>query len=222
MLDAGCGTGHYGIKLRKSGYRVDFQDLSLQMLDRARAAYESAGLDGSPRFVHGDLEDGADLPRDEYDLIVAEGDILSFVKDPRRCLSTVASLLKEGGVFLASMDQRYAGVEHYLSGGDLRALAEFVKTGKTEWLAKDVEDRFPTRSFTASEARKLFEGAGLRVESVVGRTILPFHKHRALLLDRDARRGWLALEEKMHRDESALGRASHLEVAGRKVSVEAP
>jgi len=216
VLDAGCGTGHYGIKLRKSGYRVDFQDLSLQMLDRARKAYERGRLDGDPRFVHGDLEDGSDLPKGEYDLIVAQGDILSFVKDPRRCMSSVAGLLRDGGVFLASMDQRYAGIEHYLAGGELDALSDFVKTGRTEWLAKDVEDRFPTRSFTVSEARKLFEGAGLRVESVLGRTILPLHRNRGLLDDREARRKLLAIEEKMNRDESALGRASHLEVAGRK------
>lgn len=214
VLDAGCGPGHFGIRLAKTGYRVDFLDLSAAMLEQARRAFHASGLRGEPRFVHADLCDPVDL-EPGYRLVCAIGDVLSFVDDAARALRACARLLAPGGVLFASVDQRYAGLEHYLERGDIEALERFARTGRTQWLAKRRDERFPTRSFTEQEIRALFRGAGFEVVSVLGRTVLPLHRHRALLLDPAARRRLRALEEKLNRDPSALGRASHLEVAGR-------
>ena len=42
VLDAGCGTGVFGLRLAKSGYKVDFLDISQKMIDQARAPRKRA------------------------------------------------------------------------------------------------------------------------------------------------------------------------------------
>lgn len=216
VLDAGCGTGHYGLKLAKSGYAVDFLDLSRGMLDQAEANHRALKVAHAPRFVQADLGRPDGLPPAHYALIVAEGDVLSFVADPQAAARAVAGLLAGGGTIVASLDQRYAGLEHYCERGDLGALERFCADGRSEWLAARKDERFETRMFTPAGARALFEGAGLEVVSMIGRLVLPLRRHRRLLDDEKARRRLIELEEKLHADPAALGLCAHLEVAARK------
>lgn len=222
VLDAGCGTGFFGLRLARSGYAVDFLDLSQGMIDQARRSHAEAKLGGEPRFFHTDLERPDDtVPRGSYGLIVCQGDILSFVEKPVRAAAAVASLLAPGGVFSVSVDQRLAGIDHYLERGDLEGLARFCQTGDAEWLSKKQDERFAMHMFTADEIRGVLARAGLEVLSVVGKTVLPLRRHRQLLDDPETRRRLLAIEEKLSRLESALGRASHLDIIARK-SAAAP
>ena len=215
-LDAGCGTGYFGMRLLKSGFAVDFLDLSHGMLERARRTHAESGLGGEPAFFHADLERSDGVPRDTYGLIVSQGDILSFVDRPKRAARTVAALLRPGGVISASLDQRLAGAPYFLEKGDLDGLEKFCRTGDTVWLAGRKEERFGMHMFHADEARALFESAGLEVVSVIGRTVLPIRQHRELLDDPKTRRRLLALEERLHKAEASIGRASHLDVIARK------
>ena len=216
VLDAGCGPGYYGIKLAKTGYAVDFLDLSEGMLDAAKRNYEEAGLTGQPRFVKASLDAPDELAGTHYELIVAMGDVLSFVEDPQRALHAVARLLAPGGIFVGSVDQRYAGIEHLLDAGDLGALERFLKDGRSEWLAKERSERFPTRMFTAAELEEMAGAAKLEVIDVIGRPVLPLHRQRSRLTDLEVRRRLLKIEEKLHSERDLLGRASHLEIALRR------
>lgn len=216
ILDAACGTGLVGLRLARSGFPVDFLDLSAGMLEQVRAAYAGAGLGGTPRFVQADLEDAADHLPPGYALITAQGDVLSFVRRPERALAALARLLRPGGIVQATLDQRFAGLDHFLDKGDVAGLERFVKDGRTEWLASRPDERFPTRMFTAAEVRRLFAGAGLEIVSLIGRPVLPLRRHRALLEDRATARRLLRIEERIRKDDSTLGRAAHLEVLARR------
>jgi SAM-dependent methyltransferase len=219
VLDAGCGPGHYGLKLAKSGYRVDFLDLSPGMLDAARTNAEATrpALGYEPRFVRADLEHPEGLEEGVYALIVAQGDVLSFVANLDSTLRAVRRLLVPGGKIVASLDQRYAGLDHLLEGGDVKALERFLKDGRSEWLAKRREERFATRMYTAEEIRTACRRAALDVVSLIGRPVLPLSRHRALLEDAERRRRLLAIEERLQGEPDLLGRASHLEVAAAAV-----
>ncbi len=218
VLDAGCGPGHFGVKLAKSGYATDFLDLSEGMLEQARKNYAEAGLTAECRFVRASLDD-RDLPamlgEARYSLVIALGDVLSFVPNVALALRNVKRLLVDGGVFLASVDQRYAGLEHMLERGDVAALERFMKDGRSEWLAKDKDERFPTKMFKAAEIERLASDAGLSVVSMIGRPVLPMHKNRSLLDDGETKRRLLALEERIGSERELLGRASHIEFAAR-------
>jgi S-adenosylmethionine-dependent methyltransferase len=221
VLDAGCGPGHFGVKLLRSGYAVDFLDLSEGMLEQARRNVAESGAGGAtePRFVRASLDDRdalASLGDATYRLVLALGDVLSFVPDPARALRNVSRVLAPGGVVIASVDQRLAGIEHFLEGEDLDGLERFLADGKSEWLAKQHTERFATRMFSVREIEKLVSESGLELDSMIGRPVLPFARFRALLADPATRRRALAIEESLRGVREALGRASHLEFAARK------
>lgn len=218
VLDAGCGTGLFGARLAKSGYRVDFLDLSIKMLDRARGRYQSIGHSYEPRFVHADLEQPDGLEPGAYGLILVQGDVLSFVAKPKRAVRALSRLTQPGGVVCASVDQRYAGLGFYLDKSDLDGLATFVQKGRSVWLGGTREERFPLTMFTPKDLRGLFEGVGFEVISMIGKTVLPLRKRREMLEDPRARRRLLQIEEKLHRDEATLGMAAHLEILARRPS----
>ncbi len=64
--------------------------------------------------------------------------------------------------------------------------------------------------------RDLFEQAGFEVLDLFGKTVLPMKKLEQLLDDPKNAEQILALEKKLCRIPSALGRASHLQITGRK------
>ncbi|MBL8766382.1 MAG: class I SAM-dependent methyltransferase, partial [Planctomycetes bacterium] len=212
LLDAGCGTGWFGARFLKSGYAVDFLDLSQGMLDQARARVDAEKPRVAPEFFHGGLEQIETLTTKTYALVIAIGDILSFVDDPVRTLRSVAKRMTDGAVFVGTVDQKLAGLEHFLERGDLDALARFAKDGKTVWLGGTKDERFATRMYTAEEIRDVFDKAGFDVVDIAGKTILPLRDARDRLEDPKVRRELLELERKLQTIPSALGRASHLEV----------
>ncbi|HWR01040.1 MAG TPA: magnesium protoporphyrin IX methyltransferase [Chlorobaculum sp.] len=50
VLDAGCGTGLFSIRLAKSGYRVKSIDIASQMVDKTRTDARKAGVAGNMDF----------------------------------------------------------------------------------------------------------------------------------------------------------------------------
>ena len=216
LLDAGCGTGWFGARFLKSGYAVDFLDLSQGMLDQARARVDAEKPRVAPEFFRGGLEQIETLTTKTYALVIAIGDILSFVDDPVRTLRSVAKRMTDGAVFVGTVDQKLAGLEHFLERGDLDALARFAKDGKTVWLGGTKDERFATRMYTAEEIRDVFDKAGFDVVDIAGKTILPLRDARDRLEDPKVRRELLELERKLQTIPSALGRASHLEVLAKR------
>ena len=90
------------------------------------------------------------------------GDVVSICSDPARCLSEIHRLLKPGGIAIFTVDNAVAAIDHFIESGNLAAMAAFVHTGKTEWLTKNVEERFSVRMFTPSEIESLVRARGLK------------------------------------------------------------
>ena len=68
LLDAGCGSGHFGIAFAERGCVVDGVDLSHEMIEHALSNATAAGVDAT--FSVGDLAH-LDASDDVYDAIVA-------------------------------------------------------------------------------------------------------------------------------------------------------
>jgi ubiquinone/menaquinone biosynthesis C-methylase UbiE len=216
IVDLGCGTGRYGIRLAKSGYTVTLSDLSRGMLEICRQKAAALGIEERVDFVKADVMDLSALPRNHYALAIAQGDPLSFTENAARALKEIWKILRPGGVLSASLDQTLAAIDHYAEKSDLDGLERLLKTGEMEWLANDEKERFPVHTFTAERLRALFENAGFEVLDLFGKTVLPFKKMEALFEDDAAAERIMALEKKYCRVLSAMGRASHLQIAVRK------
>ena len=216
VLDVGCGTGKWGLRLAKSGYRVTLSDLSQKMLDQAATKAEQMGVADRVEFHKGDMARLDGLDDDAFNFVVAQGDPLSCVERPSQAVKALARVTAAGGVLVASVDNRWAGVAHYLSTGDLRELDQFLKTGKSLWQAEQAENRFPLHMFWPGELRRSLEQHGFEVLDVLGKTVLVGrHTDLAPYESPAAQKRLVKMELHYGRQPDAWGRAAHLQVAAR-------
>ncbi len=164
-MDLGCGTGKWGLKLLKAGYPTTFSDLAQNMLMEVHKKLEtwSEQPDLASKVARATVQqaDATDLrifPEQHFELITAMGDVVSICSDPGKCLSEVHRLLKPGGMFLFTVDNSLGAIDHFLASGNLEAMASFVKTGRTEWLTKNVNERFNVRMFSPQQIESLTRG----------------------------------------------------------------
>jgi ubiquinone/menaquinone biosynthesis C-methylase UbiE len=215
VLDLGCGTGKWALKLLKSGFKVVCVDISAKMLDEARRNIQEAGLAARAEFVQADLCDLACLSGRDAALAVAFGEAIGCTASPLDALKQIRRTLGASGMLVATFDNRLAAIDYYLSSGDPEKLVRFLRDGRTHWLTKDAAERFEITTYGPTELCKLVEAAGFHVVDLVGKTVLPMRQHRAILEDSAHRRVLARLEKELSRDPGAIGRAAHLQVACR-------
>jgi ubiquinone/menaquinone biosynthesis C-methylase UbiE len=216
-LDLGCGTGKWGLKLLKSGFATTFVDNAAAMVEQTRRKTEEMGPKGKrATLVVADIIDLGPLPLETFSLTLAIGDPISICTDPLRAAREMHRVCKPGGVVIATADNKLAAIGHFVERGNLDALEEFIKSGRTNWLTADERERFELTTFTPASLRKLFEKAGFEVLSVIGKTILPVRQNKRLLEPPDAVERLLKLEEELGRDPASAAMAGHLQVTARK------
>jgi SAM-dependent methyltransferase len=214
--DVGCGTGLYGLRLLKAGYRVVFSDTSPKMLNVARRKVEEAGFGDRAEFMQLCASDMGALQDGRFGLICAQGDPLSLCPDPKRAFREVARTLRPGCAAIVSLDNRAAGYEHFLEKEDLDGAVKFHRDGVLTWLAEKADERFPFFTFEPRDVERMAAAAGLEVASLIGKCVLPVRKFPALLEQGAAYRALLKIEKKLASRRSNLGRAAHLQAALRK------
>lgn len=99
ILDLGCGTGRHAVALAARGCTVTGVDVSADMLLRAEARAESAGV--SVDFVAGDVRD-VRLGR-RFDVVLLMFAVLGYQLDDHdveAALATAAEHLRPGGVVI--------------------------------------------------------------------------------------------------------------------------
>ncbi|MBL8150800.1 MAG: class I SAM-dependent methyltransferase [Blastocatellia bacterium] len=99
VLDLGCGTGHYTLKLATKS-RVTAIDLSAEMLAVAREAAVRDGL--SPTFLQHDITKPLPFQNAEFDLIVSTT-ALHYVEDLAAFFQECSRLLKPSGNLILSL-----------------------------------------------------------------------------------------------------------------------
>ena len=112
LLDAGCGTGLSGIPLRDRADWLEGVDLSAGMLAKAR---QRGGYDA---LHEGELVAWLAACRDRYDAVTCV-DTLIYFGELGPLLAGVASVLRPGGLFIAS-SERHEGAEPWRLGASGR------------------------------------------------------------------------------------------------------
>ncbi len=216
-VDLGCGTGKWGLRLLKSGFATTFLDNSAGMIEQVRARLEEMGSRGKRgSAIVADIVQMGELADNTFALVVAMGDPLSICSDAQRAAREIARILIPGGVACVTADNRMGGIDHYIEKGNLDALEDFIRHGKTHWLTDEQEERFELTTFTPAQFRRLFEAAGLEVLDLTGKTILPIRHNRRLLEHPHAMERLLRLETELQRDPASAGRCGHLQITARK------
>lgn len=217
--DLGCGTGKWGLKLLKSGYPTTFLDHSAGMIEKTREKTDAMGPRAKKAtLVVGDIVAMPELSDQRFGLVLAMGDPLSICSDPSRAAREFARITAPGGVIIATADNKLAAIDHYIERGNLDALEDFVRTGKTHWLTKDAREQFELTTFTPLSLARLFEQVGFEVVEIIGKSILPIRQNRKLIEHEQAIERLLKLEQQLARDPAAAARAGHLQITARRVA----
>jgi predicted TPR repeat methyltransferase len=102
VLDLGCGTGLCGPLVRPQADRVDGVDISVQMLEQARA------LGVYDELAHGDVAEHLLATAQRYDLILA-ADVFIYVGALESVFAGVLRVLEPGGLFAFSVETTDGG-----------------------------------------------------------------------------------------------------------------
>lgn len=218
VVDLGCGTGKWGLRLLKSGFATTFVDSAAAMIEQTRAKVEALGEARAKRatLVVADMAQMPQLPSAAFTLVLAMGDPLSICSDPPAAAREMARITSPGGVVVATADSKLAAIDHFVERGNLDALEAFIRTGRTHWLTADPREQFELSTFTPATLRALFERVGFEVLEVTGKPVVPVRQNKKLLEGVDAVERLLRIEAELSRDPAAAGRAAHLQIVARR------
>ncbi len=216
-LDAGCGTGLWGLKLARCGLITTFLDISQAMVDVAEEKAQGQGLEKKCHFVKSCIETLDGVEDKSIDLATAQGDPLSCCRYPEQAVRSIHRVLKEKGRAVISVDGLFGATSFFFERSDVAGLEKFIRSGKSNWQTEKKGEQFETKAFSAARLRKLFESNGFKVLSLIGKPVFPLRRFRQLLDDREVYRKLLALEMKHGGEAELLGGAAHLEIAVEKV-----
>jgi ubiquinone/menaquinone biosynthesis C-methylase UbiE len=218
VLDAGGGSGVYGLRMAERGHHVTVLDLSPGMLAKARERFAQAGLLRQAQFREGNI---LELPfaDAEFDLVFCEGDPVSYCQEQHpRALRELVRVARTCAPVVLGVDNRYAHFLNTLYAGRRETALDALLAGKGT-----CPYGLPVHAFTLPELRAAVEAAGARVDEIFGKPVLFHETLEALSAARgagfsawDARAEVLELQAKLAHDGAYAALGGHFQVMARR------
>jgi len=138
VLDVGCGTGNFSIKLAKKGCMVTGIDISEQMLGIADKKAQMGGFD--IEFKKMDVYE-LEFPDETYDAVFSMT-AFEFIKEPRKAFDEMYRVLKPGGQLLIGTIHKDSAwgrlyMEQAKSPESIFRFADFKTLGELENLDRE-------------------------------------------------------------------------------------
>lgn len=218
IFDIGGGPGRYSFYLASKGHRVTLLDLSKHHIDFAKEKSKELGIELVDYIKGNALELGGYDKK--YDVILLMGPLYHLVKEEDRklALKGALSLLKEGGIIVASFISKYAPIldnlkNPKLGGVEPSDLLSYLDDGEN-----DESKGFTTAYFTGiEEAEKLMSDCGLKqlVFAGVENILLAKEEEILSLCEVDINK-WIEIGYTLSEDRNLLGTSEHFLYIGRK------
>ena len=168
ILEAGCGTGRWVVRLAPMGYRMVLSDLSPEMIRQARDKVKRLELSDHVAGCHVlDICEMPTLSDASFDLVLALGGPLTLCRDARMAVREFWRVTKPSGYVICDVANRY------------RTALDLVRDNKTSQLVKLLDtgvflrpDGLTDRRFGPEELANIFEGNGMEAVHVAG--VCPF------------------------------------------------
>lgn len=155
ILDTGGGTGYWAIKLAEQGYRIVLTDISESMLKVAKRKIKKEKLQSKIETRVADIRDMSCFTSSQFDLVLAEGDPVSYCLNPERAVRELARVVKPNAHVIISVDSKYPILSRLIAEKSHDLLSKFIRTG----ILKTREGEFEFQAFTPEELKVLFKGA---------------------------------------------------------------
>lgn len=214
ILDAGGGTGQWAIRLAESGYNVVLADISRGMLRQARLKLEEKAIT-TVTLQRVDIRDMSCFHHNTFDMVLAQGDPLSYCGNAEKAVKEFYRVLVPGGHCIASVDSLHYFVLKLIKMERWDTLTTLQESGSATFLTG-----FTIRYFTPETLQTLLVDAGFNVVRLVGKpvylSVIPQEIANTLLKDSKTFEKILEQETLHCDDPSLVGVASHLEIVGKK------
>ncbi|MBU6997044.1 MAG: methyltransferase domain-containing protein [Theionarchaea archaeon] len=215
ILDAGGGTGEWAIPLAEAGFDVVLVDISRGMLRQARRKLEEKNI-RNVTVERVDMTDMSSFQDNMFDMVLVQGDPLSYCGNAEKAVAEIYRVLKEGRHCIASVDCMYEFILRLITLKQWDVLKTLFETERATF-----QTGFEIRYFTPGSLRQLFEGAGFEVVRILGKPVflsrVPRERAHDLLRDKKVFDRILELELQFCDNPNLIGFAGHLEIAGKKV-----
>jgi len=133
ILDIGCGAGRNAVPLAQDGHRVTGVDLSLPMLEAARARASSSGVAPWCTFVEGTMEN-LPVPDAAFELVIAHG-VWNLAGSDRQLEAAMAEAARvarpKAGLFVFTFSRNTLADDVEPAPGQRYAFTEFAGTPQT-------------------------------------------------------------------------------------------
>jgi len=113
ILDAGCGTGLFTIRLAKSGYRVKAADIASQMVNKTKEDAEKVGVAGNIEFEVSSIESVSGT----FDAVVCFDVLIHYpAAGFAHAFRNLASLTKGPIIFTYAPFNNILAFQHWIGG----------------------------------------------------------------------------------------------------------
>jgi len=168
-----------------------------------------ANLLARVRIIVADVTEMDMFEEGSFDLVLCEGDPLSYCTDPRKGIKELVRVAKEGVVIVASVDNLYSRIMWSIRQGPVDQAAKLLEN---QWATGE----FPMYFFKPSELIERFEETGCEVVKIVGKNVFSGGLGENRLKDPEVFKEVLRLELDYCDDPYLVGCAGHIAVVCRK------
>ena len=216
IFDAGGGTGRWGIKIAKLGYNVVLTDISKGMLKVAEKKIDGNNLSRNINVVRADIKNMKMFQDEKFDLVMCEGDPLSYCGDYKKALKELTRVLKKEGCLIVSVDNRITNIYHLIKQKKFDEIENFLRTGNLVIQDSSSYIDFPIHAFTQEELKNLFTKNGLKVLRVIGKPVILHRLIDEMLKNKKSYKNILKLCIRLADNPDYINFAGHLEIVGLK------
>jgi ubiquinone/menaquinone biosynthesis C-methylase UbiE len=164
ILEAGCGTGRWVMRLASMGYHMVLSDLSPEMIKQARDKVEQLGLGDCVTGYHVlDICDMYALSEASFDMVLALGGPLSLCRNAKLAVKELHRVTKPGGYVICDTGNRYRTALSLVRDDEMSQLARVLDTGQFSR-----PDGLTDHRFGPQELIELFEAGEMEPIRVAG------------------------------------------------------
>jgi ubiquinone/menaquinone biosynthesis C-methylase UbiE len=208
ILDVGGGSGDRSAFLAKNGFEVTLLDSDTELLQAAAEKFHKQDL--IINMLVGDIEN-MPFQNEAFDLVIAEGGIISLTDDPIKMIKEFRRITKPGG---------YIWID-YLNLIGWSVLQPDVETrmmlaNKDEEVIYMGKDKFPLKFFSPKKLRYLLYDCGFLELNEFGNGILtnPMMEDQKI---NGAENEMKKTELELSRNYNLIGAAFHIQVLAQKI-----